>query len=115
MSITKPRHTTGRSGTGARPGDGAGLPGLGANRNVRPGAKGSAYSPKHCEKLCRIQNPDTPRAGRVGAAHGGAAGRGGAGQDGTPLGRSGPESTFPLALQQIEKTVLNVISDTQTV
>ena len=28
---------------------------------------------------CRIQNPDTPRAGRVGAAHGGAAGRGGAG------------------------------------
>ena len=28
---------------------------------------------------CRIQNPDTLRAGRVGAAHGGAAGRGGAG------------------------------------
>ena len=26
----------------------------------------------------RIQNPDTPRAGRVGAAHGEAAGRGGA-------------------------------------
>ena len=30
-------------------------------------------------QTCRIQNPDTPRAGRVGAAHGGAAGRGGAG------------------------------------
>ena len=28
---------------------------------------------------CRIQNPDIPRAGRVGAAHGGAAGRGRAG------------------------------------
>ena len=28
---------------------------------------------------CRIQNPDTLRAGRVGAAHGGAAGRDGAG------------------------------------
>ena len=28
---------------------------------------------------CRTQNTDKPRAGRVGAAHGGAAGRGGAG------------------------------------
>ena len=28
---------------------------------------------------CRIQNPDTPRAGRVGAAHGGATGQRGAG------------------------------------
>ena len=30
---------------------------------------------------CRIRNPDIPRAGRVGAAHGGAAGRGRAGRD----------------------------------
>ena len=30
-------------------------------------------------QTCRIQNPDTPRAGGVGAAHGRAAGRGGAG------------------------------------
>ena len=44
--------------------------------------------------ICRIQNPDTPRAGRVGAAHGGAAGRGGAGSDGTPVGRSGQETTL---------------------
>ena len=32
-------------------------------------------------KTCRIQNPDIPRAGRGGAAHGGAAGRCGVGRD----------------------------------
>ena len=32
--------------------------------------------------ICRIQNPDIPRAGRVGAAQSGAAGRRRAGQDG---------------------------------
>ena len=33
---------------------------------------------------CRIQNPDTPQAGRYGAAHGGTAGPGGDGQHRTP-------------------------------
>ena len=65
--------------------------------------------------ICRIQSPDTPRAGRVGAAPSGAAGLGGAGYDGTPLGRSGPETTLPLALQRIENTVLNDSSEARTV
>ena len=51
---------------------------------------------------CRIQNPDTQRAGRVGAAHGGAAGRGGAGCDGTSTGRPAQETTDPRAFQEIK-------------
>ena len=42
------------------------------------------FSCKACPGICRVQNPDIPRAGRVGAARGGAAGRGEARQDGTP-------------------------------
>ena len=38
-------------------------------------------------------------AGRGAAAHGGAAGRRGAGQDGTPTGRFAQDATFPFALQ----------------
>ena len=38
--------------------------------------------------FCRIQNPDIPRAGPGEAPHGGARGRSGARQDGTPTGRS---------------------------
>ena len=34
--------------------------------------------PFHPKYTCRAQNPDIPRAGRGGAAHGGVAGRGGA-------------------------------------
>ena len=51
---------------------------------------------------CRIQNPDIPQAGRGGAAHGGAAMRDGAGQDGTSTGRFAQETTDPLALKGIE-------------
>ena len=43
-----------------------------------------------------------PLAVRVGAAHGGAAERGGAGQDGTPTGRFAQETTDALAPQTIE-------------
>ena len=39
------------------------------------------------------KNPDIPRAGRDGAAHGGTAGRGGDGQDGTPTDRFAQETT----------------------
>ena len=46
-------------------------------------------------KTCRFQNPDIPRAGRDGAAHGGTAGRGGTGQDGTPTDRSAPRNNRP--------------------
>ena len=47
---------------------------------------------------CRVPNPNLPRAIRVGAAHGGATGRGGAGQNGTPTGRVGQKLTVPVAL-----------------
>ena len=40
---------------------------------------------------CRIQNPYIPRAGRFGAARGGAAGQSRAGYSRTPTGRSGQE------------------------
>ena len=63
---------------------------------------------------CRIQNPDTLRAGRIGAAHGEAARWGGAGKDGTLSGRSGQKTTHPLALQRIEDTVLDVSSEART-
>ena len=52
--------------------------------------------------ICRIQNPDIPRAGMSGAAHGGAGGRGGERQDRTPAGRFAKETTVPFALQSIE-------------
>ena len=39
---------------------------------------GWTLRPQGMYNYLSIQNPDTPRAGRVGAAHGGAAGRGGA-------------------------------------
>ena len=60
---------------------------------------GSANKRKN---TCRIQHPDTQRAGRVGAAHGGAAGRGGARWDGTPPGRCTQETTAPLAFPWVE-------------
>ena len=50
---------------------------------------------------CRIQNPNIPRAVRVSAAHGGAAGRGGAGQNRMPTGRVAEKPTVPLALHNI--------------
>ena len=53
-------------------------------------------------KNSRIQNPDIPRALRSRAAHGRAAGQGGAGQDRTPTGRFAQETTGPLAPQGIE-------------
>ena len=52
---------------------------------------------------CRIQDPDIPRARRDGAAHGGAAGRRGDGQDGTPTGRFSQEITDTLTPHTIEE------------
>ena len=43
--------------------------------------------------------PDIPQASRVGATPGGAAGRGGVGQDGAPTERSAQETTDPFAPQ----------------
>ena len=57
-----------------------------------------------CKLSCRIQSQHIPRACRVGAAHGGAAGRGGSGQDGTPTDRFAQETTVPRTLQGIEQT-----------
>ena len=47
-------------------------------------------------------------------AHGEAAKEGGAGWDGTPSGRSGQETTLPLAFQRIEYTVLDIFSEART-
>ena len=54
---------------------------------------------------CRFQNKDIPRVGRVGAVHSGAAGRGRAGQDGTPTDRFAQETTDPRTLQGIQNTL----------
>ena len=48
---------------------------------------------------CRIKNLDILRAGRGEAPHGGATGRSGARQDGTPTGRFAQDTTDPLAPQ----------------
>ena len=47
------------------------------------------------------KNPNIPRAVCVGAAHGGAAGCGGAEQNKTPTGMVAQKPTVPLALQSI--------------
>ena len=53
---------------------------------------------------CRIQNPDIPRAGQHGAAHGGTAGPGGDGQHKTPTtGPFAQEKTKSLTPQTIEE------------
>ena len=70
------------------------------------GQEGRLYpgqtDPSASRSACRIQNPDIPRAGRGGAAHGRAAGRSGAGQGGTPTGRFAQEAIDPFAFQGIE-------------
>ena len=53
--------------------------------------------------ICRVQNPDLPRAGRYGAAHCGTAGPGGDEQHRTPTGRFHQEKNAPLTLQTMEK------------
>ena len=53
---------------------------------------------------CRTQNPDIPRAGRVRAAHGGVAGRGGAGQGGTQTDRFAQDTTVPRTRQGMVHT-----------
>ena len=63
--------------------------------NVSPGARTNKI-------ICQIQNPDILRVGRDPSAHGGTAGRGGDGQDGTPTDRFAQETAVPLTLQTIE-------------
>ena len=58
-------------------------------------------------KTCRIQNPAIPRAGRVGATHGGAAGRDEDGQDGTPTDRFAQNTTVPRTLHVRHRTHLS--------
>ena len=50
---------------------------------------------------CRVQNSNIPQAVRIGATHGGAAGRGGAQQTGTPTSRVGQKLTVSAALLSI--------------
>ena len=54
--------------------------------------------------IFRIQNPDIPRAGRGGAAHGGVAGRSGARHFGTPTDWFAQETNNHPAVQSIEDT-----------
>ena len=50
---------------------------------------------------CRIQNPDIPRAARVGAAHGGAAGRSRAGRDADGTVRPGDNRpSYPQSIEE---------------
>ena len=56
------------------------------------------FSYKACPGTCRVQNPDIPRAGRYGAAHGGTARPGGDGQHRTP--------TTGLFAQEITNTLI---------
>ena len=92
-----------------RSGAGRGVSGRGASgrRRVCSPRKQSIHLPPKELKTCRIQNPDIPRVGRGGAAHGKAAHGGateldGAEQDGTSTGRFAQETTVPLAFQGIE-------------
>ena len=55
-----------------------------------------------------------PRAGRVGAAHDGAARRGGAGQDGTPTDLFAQETTVLRISKASSTRVLNVFSEART-
>ena len=63
---------------------------------------------------CRIQNPDIPRAGRGGVAHGGPARSGWAGREGTSTVRLAPATSVPGAHQGTKATVLNVSSEART-
>ena len=56
---------------------------------------------------CRVQNPDKPRAGRYGAAHGRTAGLGGDGQHRTPTGLFAQEKTAPFTLQTMDECLPN--------
>ena len=58
------------------------------------------------EKVWNLSNPkpEHTTGGRIEAAHGGAAGRGGAGQNGTPTDRLAQETSDPRNLQGIEHT-----------
>ena len=63
----------------------------------------------------RIQNPDISRTGWDGAAHGGAAGRGGNGQDGTPTGWFAQKTTNILTLQTIEENLPGCVSGSKNI
>ena len=118
LSSPKPGHTTGGSGrTAGRQGGGAGSSRTGCQQNCSPRRQESLAPPKASRTrrlnvppeartseipfTCRVQNPNIPWAVRVGAAHGGAAGRGGAGQNRTPTGRVAQKLTAPAAPQGI--------------
>ena len=62
-------------------------------------------------KTCRIQSPDTRRAGRVGAAHSRAAGRGGAGVQQDAIGSIRPGDKPSL----LPSCLLNIFSGARTV
>ena len=68
--------------------------------------------------ICRIPNPDIPRAGRGGAAHGGALGRcgGRTGRQrvGSPRKQEDKKTTVPLALRGMEDNCSNVFSEART-
>ena len=102
----KPGHTTGGSGRGVRRVGGAGSGRTGCQQKCSPTRHASRVpsrasktnrlkdppeaptSETLCKPTGRVQNPDIPRAGRVGA-HGGVAGRGRAGPDANRTVRPG--------------------------
>ena len=72
-------------------------------KNKKGTLSGAEHSSSANKCTCRTPNPDIPRAVRVGSAQGAAAGRGGAGQDGTSSDRIAQETTDHRSLQGIER------------
>ena len=62
----------------------------------------------------RIQNPNIPREGRYGAAHGGTKGPGGNGQHKTPTGQFAQEKQLLLLSRRWENDLLSVSLEAQT-
>ena len=133
LSNPKPRHTMGRSGRGGARRDveaKRGRAGRDADGSVNPEDNHPSSTSGHRKTIvlnvssesrtneilctCRTQNPDIPRVGRDGAAHGGAARRGGARQDWVPTVGSPRIQPSLLHPRASRTTVLNVSSKAQT-
>ena len=116
LSSPKPGHITGGSGRSARPGGAAGPGGTGRRQNNSPRRQATLALAKASKRRllnynCRTQNPNTPRASRLGAARDGAAERGRAVYRRVARARTEPSFLLPRASNT---TVGNDPSETRT-
>ena len=79
------------------------------SKQTKKAAMGNSAGAKRCHITCRVQNTNIPQAVRVGAAHGGTAGRGRDGLHRTPTGRLAKEATVSVTLQ-----IVRVLLDART-